>query len=106
MLTSSASGSSSARICPPVTVASGSLEPSVTFASNSPAIWEARSTTARLCGSPAATVYSFGPPKPSRAGSSSTITTIASVMPVEIRNERSWMRSVNSRRATSRTALI
>ena len=75
----------------------------MTFASNSWAICPARSTTARLWASPAATVYSFGPPKPSSAGSTSTTTTIASVIPVEIRNERSWMRSVSSRRATSLT---
>ncbi len=72
--------------------------------SNSSASVTARSASARPWASVAATVYVVGPPKPSSAGSTSTSTTIASVMPVEIMNERSRTRSVNSRRATSRIA--
>ena len=88
---------------PPPTDASGSESPSETLASNSGAIRAARSTIARPSGLPAATVYSSGPPNPSSGGSSSTTMTIASVIPVEIKNERSRMRSVNSRWATSLT---
>jgi hypothetical protein len=101
MLTSLSSGSSSARITPSASVTSPS--PSAILASKSGARRAARSTIARSCGPLADTVYSFGPPKPSSAGSTSTITTTPSVIPVEIRNERSRRRSVSSRRATSLT---
>ena len=86
-------------------VTSGSASPIVTLASNSSASCDgALGHRAALRVAGGDRVRRSGRRSRAAPAARRTSTTIASVMPVEIMNERSRTRSVNSRRATSRTA--